>query len=125
MNDESSGNEEIEGGAEADRPLHVPVLVREALEFLNVRPDGIYIDATLGGGGHAQEILKRLESGRLLGLDRDPRALEVAGQKLAGFGGKLMMQHGNFAQIDIVARRQRVAAGGWSFGRPRFEFDAA
>ena len=102
MNDESSGNEEIEGGAEADRPLHVPVLVREALEFLNVRPDGIYIDATLGGGGHAQEILKRLETGRLLGLDRDPRALEVAGQKLAGFGEKLMMQHGNFAQIDSL-----------------------
>ncbi|MGO8814685.1 MAG: 16S rRNA (cytosine(1402)-N(4))-methyltransferase RsmH [Terriglobia bacterium] len=102
MNDESSGNEEIGGGAEADRPLHVPVLVREALEFLNVQPDGIYIDATLGGGGHAQEILKRLETGRLLGLDRDPRALEVAGQKLAGFGGKLMMQQGNFAQIESL-----------------------
>ena len=62
------------------RPLHVPVLVRETIDFLNVRPEGIYIDATLGAGGHAQEILKRLGSGRLLGLDRDPRALEVAGQ---------------------------------------------
>ena len=54
------------------RALHVPVLVRETLEFLNVRPEGIYIDATLGGGGHAQEILKRLESGRLLGLIATP-----------------------------------------------------
>ena len=84
------------------RGLHVPVLVRESLEYLNVRPDGIYIDATLGGGGHSQEILKRLESGRLLSLDRDPRALEVAGARLAGFGEKLMMQHGNFAQIDAL-----------------------
>jgi len=84
------------------RPLHVPVLVRETLEFLNVRPEGVYIDATLGGGGHSLEILQRLGSGRLLSLDRDPRALEVAGQRLAGFGGKLMMEHGNFAQIDAL-----------------------
>jgi len=88
--------------AESTRPIHIPVLVRETLEFLNVRPEGIYIDATLGGGGHAQEILKRLGTGRLLGLDRDPRALEVAGRKLAGFGEKLMMQQGNFAQIDAL-----------------------
>jgi len=93
---------ELSGMAESTRPIHIPVLVRETLEFLNVRPEGIYIDATLGGGGHAQEILKRLGTGRLLGLDRDPRALEVAGRKLAGFGEKLMMQRGNFAQIDAV-----------------------
>jgi len=84
------------------RLVHVPALVRETLDFLNVRPEGIYIDATLGAGGHAQEILKRLGSGRLLGLDRDPRALEVARDKLAGFGEKLIMQHGNFAQIDAL-----------------------
>jgi 16S rRNA C1402 N4-methylase RsmH len=71
------------------RVLHVPVLVRETLEFLNVRPEGIYIDATLGGGGHSLEILQRLESGRLLSLDRDPRALEVAGTRLAGSTGIL------------------------------------
>ena len=83
-------------------PLHVPVLVRETLDFLNVRPEGNYIDATLGAGGHAREILKRLESGRLLGLDRDPKAVQVAGQKLASYGGKLIMQQGNFAQIDTL-----------------------
>ena len=82
--------------------MHRPVLIREAVEFLNVQADGIYIDATLGAGGHAQEILKRLGSGRLLGLDRDPQALEVAGNKLADFGEKLIMQHGNFAQIDAL-----------------------
>jgi 16S rRNA (cytosine1402-N4)-methyltransferase len=78
------------------------VLVREVMEFLNVRPEGTYIDATLGAGGHAAEILGRLTSGRLLGLDRDPRALELARGRLAGFGEKLMTQHGNFAQIDAL-----------------------
>ena len=78
------------------------MLVRETLEFLNPRPEGFYIDATLGAGGHAKEILTRLVSGKLLGLDRDPRALEVAGERLAGFGEKLMMRHGNFAQIDAL-----------------------
>jgi 16S rRNA (cytosine1402-N4)-methyltransferase len=76
--------------------------VRETVDFLNVRPEGIYIDATLGAGGHAQEILKRLGSGRLLGVDRDPWALETARAKLAGFGEKLMMQYGNFANIDTL-----------------------
>jgi 16S rRNA (cytosine1402-N4)-methyltransferase len=80
--------------------VHVPVLVRETIEFLNVRPEGVYIDATLGAGGHAREILKRLGSGRLLGLDLDPQALALAGHELAGFGEKLMLQQGNFAQID-------------------------
>jgi 16S rRNA (cytosine1402-N4)-methyltransferase len=100
MDDEQSGNTKLPGAAEPARPLHVPVLVRESIDFLNVRPEGIYIDATIGAGGHAQEILKRLGSGRLLGLDRDPHALEVARDRLAGFGEKLIMQHGNFAQID-------------------------
>jgi 16S rRNA (cytosine1402-N4)-methyltransferase len=102
MDDEQSGNTKLPGAAEPSRPLHVPVLVRETLDFLNLRPEGIYIDATLGAGGHAQEILKRLGRGRLLGLDRDPQALEAARDRLAGFGEKLIMQHGNFAQIDAL-----------------------
>ena len=102
MDDEHSGNTKLPGSAEPSRPPHVSVLVREALDFLSVRPDGTYIDATLGAGGHAEEILKRLGSGRLLGLDRDPQALQLAGNRLAGFGEKLMMQRGNFAQIDTL-----------------------
>jgi 16S rRNA (cytosine1402-N4)-methyltransferase len=78
------------------------VLVSEAIRFLAVRPEGSYIDATLGAGGHSEEILKRLGPGRLLGLDRDPMALEVARARLAGCGGKFMMQHGNFAEIDAL-----------------------
>ena len=80
----------------------MPVLLREAVEILNVRPDGIYIDATLGAGGHAEEILRRLESGKVLGIDRDPAALAVARERLRGFGEKLIVMHGNFAQIDAL-----------------------
>jgi 16S rRNA (cytosine1402-N4)-methyltransferase len=82
--------------------MHVPVLVEEALKFLEVRPDGIYIDATLGDGGHAEAILKRLESGKLLGIDRDPAAIARASERLKNYGGKLMVMEGNFAQIDTV-----------------------
>jgi 16S rRNA (cytosine1402-N4)-methyltransferase len=84
--------------------MHVPVLLREALEFLNVRPDGIYIDATLGAGGHAEQILKVLQQGqgKLLGIDRDPAALAVARARLRAFGEKLIVQQGNFAEIDAL-----------------------
>jgi 16S rRNA (cytosine1402-N4)-methyltransferase len=79
---------------------HVPVLCREAIEILNVQPDGFYIDATLGAGGHAEEILRRLENGKLLGIDRDPAALAIARERLRQFGEKLVTMSGNFAQIS-------------------------
>ncbi len=81
---------------------HLAVLLQEALEFLQVRPDGVYIDATLGGGGHAFEILKVLRQGggKLLGIDRDPAALAVARERLRGFEEQLIVQPGNFAEID-------------------------
>jgi len=83
---------------------HVPVLWREAIEILNVRPDGYYIDATLGAGGHAEEILRRLDKGKLIGIDRDPAALAFAGERLKDFGEKLITMPGNFAQIsDLYA----------------------
>jgi 16S rRNA (cytosine1402-N4)-methyltransferase len=81
---------------------HIPVLLQETLEFLNVRPDGIYIDATVGGGGHAEAILRRLEGGKLLGIDRDPEALARASARLREFGEKVVLQRGNFAEIDAL-----------------------
>jgi 16S rRNA (cytosine1402-N4)-methyltransferase len=82
--------------------MHVPVLLRETLEFLDIKPEGTYIDATLGAGGHAEEILKRLRGGKLLGIDRDPAALVVAQERLQVFGEKLIVLHGNFAEIDAL-----------------------
>ena len=74
----------------------------EVLEFLRVRPDGVYIDATLGAGGHAEGILKRLRGGRLLGIDRDPKAIDEARQHLRGFEEGLIVLQGNFANIDAL-----------------------
>ena len=78
------------GGREASRPLanHVPVLLKEAIDFLNVRRGGIYIDATVGLGGHSYEIAKRLGApGHLIGLDKDPAALDIARTKLESSAG--------------------------------------
>ncbi len=86
------------------RERHVPVLLEELLEFLDVRPDGFYVDATLGAGGHSEAILRKLQRGRgrLLGIDRDPTALAHARERLSGFGERLIVMHGNFAQIDAL-----------------------
>ena len=86
------------------RERHVPVLLEEVLEFLDVRPDGFYVDATLGAGGHAEAILRKLQRGRgrLLGIDRDPTALALARARLFDFGERLIAMHGNFAQIDTL-----------------------
>ena len=65
---------------------HVPVLLQETLSGLNIQPEGIYVDGTVGGAGHACEIAKQLHgAGRLIGLDRDPDAVAVATQRLAPY----------------------------------------
>jgi 16S rRNA (cytosine1402-N4)-methyltransferase len=84
------------------RAGHQPALLREAIEYLQVKPDGQYIDATLGAGGHAEALLERLETGRLLGIDRDPAALKLAGERLERFGARLIMLHGNFAELEAL-----------------------
>lgn len=80
--------------------MHVPVLLQESLEFLNVHAGGFYIDATLGGGGHAEAILRK--QGRVLGIDRDPAALGRAEARLRDVGELLILKHGNFAEIDAL-----------------------
>ena len=66
---------------------HRPVLLAETIEQLHVNPEGIYVDGTLGGGGHAFEVCSRLAGGRFYGIDQDADALEAAGQKLASETG--------------------------------------
>lgn len=78
---------------------HRPVLLDECIEGLNIKPDGIYVDGTLGRAGHSVEIAKRLTTGRLYCIDRDEAAIEAAGEKLAPWGDRVKLLHGNFADL--------------------------
>ena len=81
---------------------HVSVLLDECIHALNIKPDGIYVDGTLGGAGHSSQIAARLTTGRLIGIDRDPKALKAAGERLAPFGDRVTLVHSNFSQLDEV-----------------------
>ncbi len=81
---------------------HVSVLLGESVEALNVRPDGIYLDGTLGGAGHSYEIASRLTTGLLIGVDRDPKALAAAKERLAPFADHVKLVHGNFRDLDRI-----------------------
>ena len=81
---------------------HISVLLSECIENLNIKPDGIYVDGTLGGAGHSSQIAARLTTGRLIGIDRDPVALKAAGERLKPYGDKVTLVHANFCQIRQV-----------------------
>ena len=90
--------------AEADQAYgHKPVLLDECLEALAIRPDGVYLDGTLGRAGHSLEILRRLTAGgRLIGLDRDGTALEAARVRLAEYADRVTLVHSNFSRLAEV-----------------------
>ena len=75
---------------------HKSVLLDECIEGLNIRPDGIYLDGTLGRAGHSREIAKRLTTGRLICVDRDDAALEAAQTRLADYMDRVTLVHSNF-----------------------------
>ena len=79
---------------------HVSVLLDECIEGLNIKPDGIYVDGTLGGAGHSSHIAAKLTTGRLVGIDRDTVALEAAAQRLEPYKARVSLVHANFSQID-------------------------
>jgi len=81
---------------------HTPVMLEEVLEWLRVKPDGTYIDATLGAGGHSEAIAKRLGAGRLISLDRDARALELARERLRSCGERVKLVQAPFSRIAEV-----------------------
>ena len=83
---------------------HTPVLLEEVLEWLRIRPDGTYIDATLGAGGHSEAIARQLTSGRLISLDRDAQACELAQERLKSFGEKVRLVQSPFSRIAEVAQ---------------------
>ena len=79
---------------------HVSVLLEECIAGLNIKPDGIYVDGTLGGAGHSSHIAAKLTTGRLVGIDRDPVALAAAQQRLAAYMDRVSLVHANFSEID-------------------------
>ena len=87
---------------------HVSVLLEECIEALNIRPDGIYVDGTLGGAGHSSQIAKRLTTGRLIGIDRDPVALKSAGERLAPYADRVTLVHSNFCEIASVLKELNI-----------------
>lgn len=87
---------------------HRPVLLAECLEALCIRPDGVYVDGTLGRGGHSIEILRRLTTGRLIGIDRDMAAIDAARERLGEFGDRFTPVHANFSRLEDVLREAGV-----------------
>ena len=83
--------------------LHTPVLLDEVLDWLRIRPDGIYADATVGTAGHTLEIAKRLTTGRVLGLDRDPQALAIARERLGPHERQVTLVHAEFSHLGEAA----------------------
>ena len=81
---------------------HVSVLLEECIDGLNIKPDGIYVDGTLGGAGHSSYIAAKLTTGRHIGIDRDPIALKAAGQRLAPYADRVTLVHSNFCEIKKV-----------------------
>ena len=81
---------------------HISVLLQECIDGLNIRSEGTYVDGTLGGAGHSGQIVRRLDTGLLIGIDRDPVALEAAGERLAPFAKNVKLVHSNFCEMANV-----------------------
>lgn len=82
---------------------HVSVLLEETIEHLNIKPDGIYVDGTLGGGGHAYEVLKRLgPNGRYIGIDQDEDAIKAASNRLNEFMDRVTIVRSNYCELKRV-----------------------
>ncbi|PLX38948.1 MAG: 16S rRNA (cytosine(1402)-N(4))-methyltransferase [Deltaproteobacteria bacterium] len=98
-----SGEGPIE--AQAGEPYHIPVLKEEVIESLITDTGGVYVDGTLGGGGHTAAILERLSpAGRVIGIDRDPEALDRCRERFGSSGGRVTLIKGNYSEVDSLLR---------------------
>ena len=89
---------------------HIPVLLDECIRYLNIKPEGVYVDGTLGMGGHSEAILRRLTTGRLISIDRDELAIERASERLRDYSDRLTIVHGNFRDLGEILDEQGVEA---------------
>ena len=89
--------------------MHIPVMVSEVLEYLAIRPDGVYIDATAGLGGHLREIARRLTTGIVIASDRDAESLEMARRNTAEFAERIRYHHGKFSELPETLAEEGLA----------------
>ena len=87
---------------------HVSVLLEECIDGLNIKPDGIYVDGTLGGAGHSSRIAAKLTTGRLIGIDRDEIALDAAARRLEPYKDRVTLVHSNFCEIASVLKQLNI-----------------
>ena len=87
---------------------HYSVLLDETIKYLNIKPDGIYVDGTLGGGGHAFHVCKRLDTGRFYGIDQDDAAIAAAGERLSVYGDKVCIIRNNYRNMKAALMEQGV-----------------
>lgn len=89
---------------------HVSVLLDEVIEGLQIKPDGIYVDGTLGGAGHASAVCSRLgEAGRLIGIDQDADAIAAAAERLSSYGDLVRIVRSNYSDMVHVLRQEQIA----------------
>ncbi|NLY44433.1 MAG: 16S rRNA (cytosine(1402)-N(4))-methyltransferase RsmH [Tissierella sp.] len=87
---------------------HIPIMLDEVIDGLNIKEDGIYLDGTLGGAGHSKEIVKRLGNGRLIGIDQDENALRKAKEVLSNYSDKVIFVKNNYENIDSVLKELHI-----------------
>lgn len=87
---------------------HIPVLLNECIEGLNIQPDGIYVDGTVGLGGHSSEIVRHLTTGRLICIDRDETAIERSRERLKEWKDKITFVHGNFCDVAAILKEMEI-----------------
>ncbi len=105
---------------------HIPVLLKEAIDGLSIKPEGIYVDGTVGGGGHSAEIAGRLTTGVLIGIDQDPYALKRAKERLAPYGERVRLIQDNFSRTDEVLDKigiENIDGALLDIGVSSFQFD--
>ncbi|WP_432977151.1 16S rRNA (cytosine(1402)-N(4))-methyltransferase RsmH [Dactylosporangium sp. CA-233914] len=111
-----------------ERDVHVPVLLERCLELLSpalTRPGALYLDATLGLGGHAEAVLLAHPQARLLGLDRDPQALRLAGERLAPFADRIRLVHAVYDELPEILGGEGIDAGLFDLGVSSMQLDEA
>ena len=88
---------------------HIPIMTKEVISGLNIKEDGIYVDGTIGGGGHALEIIKHLKSGRLIGIDQDTEALEKSKEVLFDYKDKIELIHNNYENMETILKELDIS----------------